>query len=95
MTCIDMINEEKIRSSNEYKLFTEEFDVSLTDNEYDDENMKQDEYDLDRVKTNLEFLIERYSCDHPIGNLARSMLALLHEYKRALPIMLAEDLIEA
>lgn len=53
--------------------------------------MKQEEYDLDRVKTNLEFLIERYSCDHPIGNLARTMLALLHEYKRALPIILAED----
>ncbi len=54
-------------------------------------NMKQEEYDLDRVKTNLEFLIERYSCDHPIGNLARTMLALLHEYRRALPIILAED----
>lgn len=57
--------------------------------------MKQDEYDLDQVKTRLEFLIERYSCDHPIGSLARSMLTLLHEYKRALPIMLVEDSIEA
>ena len=53
--------------------------------------MKQEEYDLDRVKTNLDFLIDRYSCDHPIGNLARTMLALLNEYKRALPFILAED----
>lgn len=57
--------------------------------------MKQEEYDLDRVETNLEFLIERYSCDHPIGNLARTMCALLHEYRRALPIILAENSIEA